>query len=292
MARKHKVFFITLGCIVVIALGLTTRAYLKNSASEFEDHTLYSELLDEHRKFFIRLPANYDPSKTYPLIIKMDGNFNLSRWHNTLTIYAEQGIVEESILVALPNQFWTDTRNRDLVPPYARKEVSIGARPAFENDPAIFGRADVFLSFIEKELLPYLEANYSLNDNRILTGFSAGGSFVLYTLSTKPTLFDGYFAFSPAAWYDDSVVVNEFAKSLSALNQSEIFLYLSLGADENPIITGSFKGLLAALEQNKEHTITWKFSYSEGAGHNENPYVSVPKALHEYYQFRGATFSD
>lgn len=292
MAFKYKVLLITVLSTLAIALSLTTRAYLKNYTSEFEEHTLYSSFLDENRKLFIRLPTNYDATKAYPLIIKTDGNFNLNRWHNTLTIYAEQGIVEESILVALPNQFWTDTRNRDLVPPYARKEVNIEARPAFENDPAIFGRANVFLSFIEKELLPFLEANYSLNDNRILTGFSAGGSFVLYTLSTKPALFDGYFAFSPAAWYDDSVVVNEFANSLPALNQGDNFLYLSLGADENPIITGSFKGLLAALEQNKEHTITWKFSYSEGAGHNENPYVSVPKALHEYYQFRDATFSD
>ena len=292
MAFKYKVLLITVLSTLAIALSLTTRAYLKNYTSEFEEHTLYSSSLDENRKLFIRLPTNYDATKAYPLIIKTDGNFNLNRWHNTLTIYAEQGIVEESILVALPNQFWTDTRNRDLVPPYARKEVNIEARPAFENDPAIFGRADVFLAFIEKELLPFLEANYSLNDNRILTGFSAGGSFVLYTLSTKPALFDGYFAFSPAAWYDDSVVVNEFTNSLPALNQADNFLYLSLGADENPIITGSFKGLLAALEQNKEHTITWKFSYSEGAGHNENPYVSVPKALHEYYQFRGATFSE
>jgi hypothetical protein len=286
MACKYKVLLITLVFIVVTAFVLTTRAYLQNSVSEFKDHTLYSALLDENRKLFIRLPANYDPSQTYPLIIKTDGNFNLSRWHNTLTIYAEQAIVEESILVALPNQFWTDTRNRDLVPPYARKNVNIDERPESENDPAIFGGADLFLAFIEQELLPYLEANYALNDNRVLTGFSAGGSFVLYALSTKPALFNGYFAFSPAAWYDDGVVVNEFARSLSTLNGKKTFLYLSLGADENSIITGSIKGLLAALERNKDHTITWQFSYSDGAGHNENPFVSVPKALYEYYQFR------
>ncbi|MFT5671145.1 MAG: hypothetical protein ACI9WH_001979, partial [Glaciecola sp.] len=28
------------------------------------------------------------------------------------------------------------------------------------------------------------------------------------------------------------------------------------------------------------------YSYSEGAGHTENPYVSVPKALKAYYKFR------
>lgn len=274
--------------VVFIAVAYTAKAYINNYTSKFDDRTIYSTFLKEDRKVFIRLPAKYDANKAYPLIIKTDGNFNLSRWHNTLTEYAQQGVVEESILVAIPNQFWSDTRNRDLVPPYARKNVNINARPESQNNPTIFGRADKFLAFIEQELLPYLESNYLLNNNRILSGFSAGGSFTLYTLSTKPELFTGYFVFSPAAWYDDSIVVTEFKKALRTINGEGKFLYLSLGANENPIITSSFKGLLTALEQHKLHGLTWQFSYSEGAGHNENPIMSVPKALTAYSEFTNA----
>ena len=95
----------------------------------------------------------------------------------------------------------------------------------------------------------------------------------------------GYFAFSPAAWYDDSVVVKEFAKNLPVTDGKPIFLYLSLGAEENEIITGSFKGLLSALETNAPANLQWAYSFSEGVGHNANPYVSVPKALTKYYEF-------
>lgn len=285
MPSKKIAILSIISIAVIISIAYIDNAYIKSYTSQFDDYTLYSKLLAEERKIFVRLPESYDANKAYPLIIKTDGNFNLTRWHNTLATYARDGVVDNSILVSIPNQFWSDTRNRDLVPPYARKDVNIDARPESQSNPELFGRADKFLAFIEKELLPYLESNYNLTDNRVLTGFSAGGSFTLYTLSTKPELFTGYFVFSPAAWYDDSVVVTEFSKALTEIDGEGKFLYLSLGAEENPIIAGSFKGLLASLEKNKTNKLTWRFSYSENAGHNENPYISVPKALSEYYMF-------
>ncbi|GLX79214.1 hypothetical protein tinsulaeT_25540 [Thalassotalea insulae] len=260
--------------------------YQADYSSVFIDKTLYSSVLDEERKIFIRLPEHYDKNKSYPLVIKSDGNFNLTRWHQTMSEFALTGKAQDSIIVAIPNLFWVDSRNRDLVPPYARKDVNIEARPETENDSEIFGKADLFLAFIETELIPYLEQNYSINDNRLLSGFSAGGSFVLYTIVTKPELFSGYFAFSPAAWYDKSVVVQEFDKAIGQTSGKPTFIYLSLGAEENEIITGSFKGLLNVLEHKAPDNLSWAYSYSEGAGHVDNPYISLPKALNEYYRFR------
>ncbi|RRS08841.1 alpha/beta hydrolase [Pseudoalteromonas sp. J010] len=281
-----RYLFSLLGLIVIAAAGWKLTQYQSYYTSDYVDVVLSSQVLNEDRKVFIRLPKGYDKAHSYPLIIRTDGNFNLARWDEVLSSLAEQGKVEDAILVSIPNQFWTQTRNRDLVPPYARQDVAIEARPESDNDPAIFGRADRFLRFIETELLPYLEKNYSINDNRILSGFSAGGSFVLYTMVTKPALFDGYFAFSPAAWYDDSVVVREFAKGLANIQSKPKYIYLSIGGAENDIITGSFHGLLDALEQHAPANVRWGHSISEGAGHSQNPVVSVPLALSEYHHFR------
>ncbi|NSY35906.1 alpha/beta hydrolase [Pseudoalteromonas sp. JC28] len=281
-----RYLFSLLGLIAIVAAGWKFTQYQSHYTSDYVDVVLSSQVLNEDRKVFIRLPKGYDKAYSYPLIIRTDGNFNLARWDEVLSSLAEQGRVEDAILVSIPNQFWTQTRNRDLVPPYARQDVAIEARPESDNDPAIFGRADRFLQFVESELLPYLEANYSINDNRVLSGFSAGGSFVLYTMVTKPALFDGYFAFSPAAWYDDSVVVKEFAKSLANIQGKPKYIYLSIGGAENDIITGSFRGLLEALEQHAPANVRWGHSISEGAGHSQNPVVSVPLALSEYHHFR------
>lgn len=282
---KNKFFFSILVLGSFILIYIVTKRYSEQYTSKFTDIEIYSAVLNENRKIFIRLPQHYDSNKKYPLIIKTDGNFNLERWHKTLTKETQEKRLDQAILVAIPNLFWQDSRNRDLVPPFARKEVNIEARPPEQNDPQIFGKADVFLSFIETELIPYLENNYPINSNRILSGFSAGGSMVLYTLVTKPDMFTGYFAFSPAAWYDNSIVVTEFKHNLPITKGSPKYLYLSLGEKENDIITGSFKGLLSALELKAPQNLIWEYNYSKGVGHNGNPFVSVPKALQGYHEF-------
>jgi predicted alpha/beta superfamily hydrolase len=282
--KSYIVFLLVI--VICIALFVFVKRYNEDYTSDFIDVSVYSSVLDEKRKIFIRLPNGYDPKNTYPLIIKSDGNFNLNRWNETLSDLSTKQMIQDSIVVAVPNLFWIDSRNRDLVPPYARQDVKIEARPVEDNQPEIFGKADLFLQFIEKELLPYIEKNYSINDNRVLSGFSAGGSFVLYTVVTKPQLFTGYFAFSPAAWYDNSVVVKEFNKHISNTKGKPTFLYLSLGEAENPIITGAFNGLLDTLKSKAPDNLKWGFSFSEGARHVENPYISIPKAITEYYVFR------
>lgn len=203
--------------------------YIKNSCSCF-NHVF---------NLNIRLPKGYDKKKSYPLIIKSDGNFNLNRWDKSITELSHKQVIEDSIIVAIPKLFWGDTRNRDLVPPYAKQDVQIGVKPPSESSSEIFG---------------------------------------------KPELFSGYFAYSPAAWYHKSIVVNEFKKGLHNTKGKPLFLYLSLGGAENEIITGSFKGLLTAIDSNAPINLFTEHSYN--ADHVENPYISVPKALEAYYRFR------
>lgn len=286
MVLDRLKFVVFVFLLLLIITLVTVKKYREVNTSNYIDHDIYSSVLQENRTIFVRLPKDYDKDKSYPLIIKSDGNFNLSRWDESLLILSKQHKVKDSIVVAIPNLFWVDSRNRDLVPPYARKEVEIGQRSPEDNAPSIFGQGDLFLEFIETEVLPFIENRYSINDNRVLSGFSAGGSFVLYAIVTKPHLFTGYFAFSPAAWYDNSVVVKEFKKHLPNIIGPPIFLYLSLGSAENEIITSSFNGLLFAIKTSSPSTFYSAYSFSEGAEHTENPSISVPKALIEYYKFR------
>lgn len=266
-----------------IACAIVIYKYNAHYTSNFKDITIYSQVLDENRKVFIRLPSNFEPNKRYSLIIRTDGNFNLTQWDSVMAALVAQ---QDTILVSIPNQFWTFTRNRDLVPPYARQDVNTQARPASENSPELFGQADQFLAFIEGELLPYLESHYKLDNNRVLSGYSAGGSFVLYTMSTKPWLFNGYFAFSPAAWYDDMTVVKEFERFLSqrSLNTADnipLSLYITVGGAEHPLMLSAFAGLNNSLNI-YANDIIWNSRINEGLEHLENPVVSVKQALDFY----------
>ncbi|CAM4287402.1 alpha/beta hydrolase [Pseudoalteromonas ostreae] len=280
---NRTVIIILLSTAALIACAIVTYKYNTHYISNFKDVTIYSQILDENRKVFIRLPSNFEPNKRYSLIIRTDGNFNLTQWDSVL---AELPAQQDTILVSIPNQFWTFTRNRDLVPPYARQDVNTQPRPASENATELFGKADQFLAFIENELLPYLESHYKLDNNRILSGYSAGGSFVLYTMSTKPWLFNGYFAFSPAAWYDDMTVVKEFEQFLSqrsftTKDNIPLSLYITVGGAEHPLMLSAFAGLNNSLKIHA-NDIIWNSRINEGLEHSENPMVSVKQALDFY----------
>ncbi|MEM5508761.1 alpha/beta hydrolase-fold protein [Pseudoalteromonas sp. AS71] len=284
---KH--YFINLSLAVVIfAIGILAIRYYNHYVSAYTDVTINSSVLNESRKVFIRLPANYNPKKAYPLIIKTDGNFNLDTWDKALTKQAKSEKGDKAILVSIPNLFFTDTRNRDLVPPYARQDVNTQARPEGETLIEPNGEADKFLAFIETELLPYLSAKYKLSNNRVLSGFSAGGSFVLYTLHTKPELFNGYFAFSPAAWYDDMTVVNNveaFLTTQANKIKSPTYLYLSVGGAEHPLMLKAFDNLESALTANPNNNLVWQSAINKGAEHSDNPTLSVSKALAGFSAF-------
>ena len=280
---NRTIIFILLSLAALIAAAVVIYKYTTHYMSNFKDVTIYSKVLDESRKVFIRLPSNFEPNKHYSLIIRTDANFNLTQWDSVM---AELPAQQDTILVSIPNQFWTFTRNRDLVPPYARQDVNTQPRPVSENSPEIFGQADKFLTFIESELLPYLESHYNLNNNRILSGYSAGGSFVLYTMSTKPWLFNGYFAFSPAAWYDDMTVVREFNQFLlqrKAENMSTqpLFLYITVGGDEHPLMLKAFNALQGNLNTNASNII-WYSQVNPDLNHSTNPVHSVKPALDFY----------
>ncbi|TMO08481.1 hypothetical protein CWB60_05935 [Pseudoalteromonas sp. S327] len=284
---KH--YFINLSLAVVIfAIGILAIRYYNHYVSHYTDVTINSSVLNESRKVFIRLPVNYDPKRAYPLIIKTDGNFNLDTWDKALTKQAKSEKGDKAILVSIPNLFFTDTRNRDLVPPYARQDVNTQARTENETLIEPNGEADKFLAFIETELLPYLSVKYKLSNNRVLSGFSAGGSFVLYTLHTKPELFNGYFAFSPAAWYDDMTVVKNveaFLTTQANKIKSPTYLYLSVGGAEHPLMLKAFDNLESALIANPNNNLVWQSAINEGAEHSDNPTLSVSKGLAGYSTF-------
>ncbi|WP_273048812.1 alpha/beta hydrolase-fold protein [Pseudoalteromonas sp.] len=284
---KHYIVNLSLA-VVIFALGVFALRYYNHYVSAYTDVTINSKVLNESRKVFIRLPTNYDANKAYPLIIKTDGNFNLETWDQALTKQAKKEKGDKVILVSIPNLFFTFTRNRDLVPPYARQDVNTEARLALEAISEPNGEADKFLQFIETELLPYLSANYKLTNNRVLSGFSAGGSFVLYTLHTKPELFNGYFAFSPAAWYDDMTVVKKldtFLDTQSDKINSPTYLYLSVGSAEHPLMLKAFNNLEQALTANPNSTLVWESAVNLGAEHSDNPSLSVANALRGYNHF-------
>jgi predicted alpha/beta superfamily hydrolase len=77
---------------------------------------------------------------------------------------------------------------------------------AYPDAPVKTGGAPEFLDFIERELIPFVSANYACdNQIRMLGGYSFGGLFGLYALFHKPELFQKYFIGSPSIHYGEEI---------------------------------------------------------------------------------------
>ena len=191
----------------VSILGQTTD-YPSIQIPQTEIRSLVSlEVAGMTYELHISLPTGYDASDStlYPVIYYTDA---WSFSPQLIGIYQNlsQGFlteVEALILVGISypgtRQDFERYRNRDLTPSMVENDYGF-----------IFGGAPSFLAFLEKELFPFIESNYSVEpDRRTYFGHSFGGLFGAWILLGHPELFQKYLLVSPAIWWDDFMVLTE-----------------------------------------------------------------------------------
>ena len=100
---------------------------------------------------------------------------------------------------------------------------------------------------MRSELIPEIDKSYRTTSKRVIAGNSRGGLFVIYALTADPTLFDTYFANSPALWRDNGEMVRQFDRFLQRDGAAHKALFLSLGSDENDKMKDAFSRMISAL---------------------------------------------
>ena len=185
---------------------------------------IQSTQLGESRILNIYLPEGYKQNDTtkYPVIYLLDGSadedfihvvgiiqFNNFEWINR---------VPKSIVVGIA----TVDRRRDFTYP-----------TTIEKDKKRFlttGHSDKFISFIEKELQPFIEKKYKANTSRTIIGQSLGGLLATEILFKKPTLFEKYIIISPSLWWDDASLLNQSTEKLKGILQKTA-IYIGVGKE-------------------------------------------------------------
>ena len=250
---------------------------------------LQSTILGERREYFVYLPENYatNTNARYPVLYVLDGGLQAGHSAESASLLARIGVIPRMIVVGIPNGE-RDTRDRDLRPP-----------TNWRTSETDHNGAQRFLLFLEKELIPKIEADYRTARPRMLAGWSLGGTFVLYSLVAAPALFDGRFAHSSHLWGNEDPNINQIEERLMANKPTNGFLYLSLGdqeADEmkapfgrvvrlletispQPTLTDSQKENALAVTDEKTQTFRWRSDLSVGGGHNSNPILLTPVGL-------------
>lgn len=144
---------------------------------------IHSTIMAEERRVIIHLPRNYskDSAQKYPVMYVLDGTSQDDHTADKITVLSDAGLVPAAIVVGLPNT--RGNRERDQTPPFMRRDVN--------DEKSPYGIGDRFLSFIEKELIPFIDSGYGTSGYRTLTGNSKGGIICVVLLAGKTRLISG-----------------------------------------------------------------------------------------------------
>jgi len=209
-----------------------------------------STILNEERTVAVSLPYLYDRlGKRYPVLYVLDGEYlNLASFIGMARFFSPHRI-PEMIIVGVLNTH----RNRDLF------ATAVEGLPDTKEDGALR-----FLSFLSRELIPYIDANYRTTAHRTIYGESAGAQFALFSLLTDPEVFDAYLASSPVIGYSDRVLLDKaeaFFQPGRALNKSLCIYY---GTTDYHSVTEKIPLLESIIQKNPPQDLTWKIKAVEG----------------------------
>lgn len=280
MKRSLITIGLTALCTAIIVLAIfEIQAQLNQSKSDVLE-VIDSKILGEERELLVHLPRGYseDTSKTYPLLLVLDGGSKDFRLAWMGEVLATAGAMPPVVTVGIPN---TD-RNRDLTPPFCARET----------DGDVAGGGDDFLAFIVEEAIPLLQARYRTSGEKILAGHSRAGLFTLYAQLERPGTFAAHLCFSPAFWRDDHAIVPLAEETWAKMDSLPTLLYLSLGTEENDKMRKGYRAITDLLDRKPVPGLAVLHEDISGADHGSNTYLSAPAALAAWGKFARRSASD
>ncbi|RPI46768.1 MAG: alpha/beta hydrolase [Bacteroidetes bacterium] len=223
-----------------------------------------SEILDETRPVYIRLPGNYSESqKSYPVLYVFDAELNFIPVCGVVHLLERLQNFPGIIVAGIPN---TD-RMRDLT-------------PTWDRDFHIGGGGDVFIRFMREELFPYREQNFRTAPFRILEGHSISGMFALYIFTEDTSLFDAFIAVSPSMYWDRQIMLAKLDSFLTENPTLEKQLYLTLANEPSFMYVHETVDI---LKKNAPAGLQWSFRMDTTGTHETAPIRSTLEGLRWFF---------
>lgn len=291
-----KVLFTSFFVICLLSVG-HSQAQNNNIVIGTID-TLHSSILNENRPIWVHVPGSspnniYSPTR-YPVIYLLDGDahfdYVVGMMHQLSEINGNT-ICPEMIVVGIPN---TD-RTRDLTPTHVNQAPYLDS-----NSVKTSGGGEQFISFIEKELIPYIDSLYPTAPYRMLIGHSLGGLMVIYSLLNNSNLFNSFLAIDPSLWWDNKVMLKQASKELNTMKLDDKRLFLVM-ANTMPSFmdtltirsdtsnkTEHIRSILQfsdMLKRKSNNGLLFSWKYYDQDTHGSVPLIGTYDALHFFFDF-------
>ncbi len=246
---------------------LNIKKYLTENGEKL---LIHSRVLNQEKEIYIGLPANYNDTTEYPLVIVLEGEVVFESFAPVTRLAGQMDEIPHCIVVGIP------FHNKHLE--YA---------PVISAHPQS-GFADTMLQFYRQELFPLLESRYPCTSDRIIWTHSAlGGIFGTYLLIGPDNQFTGIISSSPALkWMTDYIYQEDIFKETA--KKGKLFYYLTFGSNEAEAYMGEMYQKVQEFRQRLENeapdNLIWQYQLNENNNHFTNAVESYIDGLILYFR--------
>lgn len=252
----------------LVLLLLILKAITATPSTVDRMERIKSAVLGEEREYQVHLPDSYRwaQDRRYPVLYVLDGQTHFFHSAGSVSFLAAEGELPEMIVVALTST----VRIRDFT------------QTDWASHWVGGGGAGKFRRFLSTELIPEIDRNYRTDGFRILSGHSAGGQFVLYCLTTEPSLFRGYIAISPSLDWDNNLPQRSLEESFKSTSQLDAFLYVARSDDSGQALA-DYERLVETLKSKSPRGFRWHSQPFPDETHGSIPLLAQIDALRRLY---------
>jgi len=266
-----------------------------------ETHSIRSEVIGQTFRIRILMPTGLAaPDERLPVLYATDSDYYFQGIAGITSALQLMGEAPPFVLVGIGYEQPRAVhmlRMRDLwthsIRTHFNAEIAQLAVSPLEHDSVTFEQvthttdASDFLRFLRNELIPFIDARYpTLSGENHYFGYSAGGTFGLYTLFTQPDTFKRYILGSPGTSHSGQHFALELVKSfLESGQRLNADLFLSVGELEEfkkgheafELVTGYYQlvkflkaaaipglNLNARLFAQETHATAWTRAFTNG----------------------------
>ena len=264
-------------CSILLAANFTVSAQTATvkPLTMGEVRTIKSKTLNEERTLNIYLPQGFDKAKSYPVIYLLDGSMNEDFIHvsGLVQFFNQMYSMPETIVVGIANV----DRKRDFTFYTNLKDL--------QKDYPTTGHSDKFITFLEKELKPYVESQFKTTE-KYLFGQSLGGLLATEILLKKPEMFNNYFIISPSLWWDDESLLKQAGQLLAKSPDTKKFVYVSVGKGEHPVMIKDAETFYDILKKSNKKNWTLEYKMMETDNHATILHRSLYEGLVKLFPYQ------
>lgn len=244
--------------LIIICFNVKVKSQNMPSVNPLgSSYSIKSDILKEDRQIQIFIPESYNKTdKKYPVLYMLDGQRLFPFGVSLLKSFTQFKQTPEFIIVGITNKY----PNR------------------FEH---FIDKEKKFLTFIEKDVIPFIDNNFRTSNERLIFGWEYGGSFVIQTMLDRPNLFNAYLAASPYPLNNKISQISNFLSNNASFDKT---LYFSVSPNENDVNLGTEK-LDSILKLKAPKTFNWSFKKLINEEHRSTPYSTIYFGIKKFYHY-------